>query len=245
MIKLKDIISYEDESFVVVNKPVGILSIPDRFDAEKANIFSILRNHYPEIYSVHRLDKETSGILIYAKTKEVHRYLSRAFEDRSVCKFYLALVNGVVLNDEGLIDKKIDKDRFRPGKMVVSGGGKESQTGYRVLERFDQCSLIEAELLTGRTHQIRVHMQAIGHPLLVDPDYGGKEMIFLSDIKKKKFKLGKYQEEQPVMTRVTLHAYRLNFRHPYTHEEINFEVAPPKDFAALLNQLRKWSKKPV
>ncbi len=242
MIKLEDILVKEENEYIIVNKPAGVLSIPDRFDHNKLNIFGFLQRFYPEIYSVHRLDRETSGILIYAKTKEIHRYLSQGFEKRTIDKYYLALVNGIVTDDTGLIDKKIDKDKFRPGRMIVSGSGKESQTEYRVVERFDQCSLVEAKLLTGRTHQIRVHFQALGYPLLVDPDYGGKEAVFISDVKGKKFNIGKYVEEQPIMSRVSLHAWRLQFTLPESEEIITYEVDPPKDFRALLNQLRKWKR---
>lgn len=242
MLKLEDILVKEEEEYIIINKPVGVLSIPDRFDPNRLNIFGYLKRIYPEIYSVHRLDKETSGILIYARTKEMHKYLSKEFEDRNVDKYYLALVNGIITDDSGLIDKKIDKDKFRPGRMIISNGGKESKTEYRVVERFNQVTLVEAKLLTGRTHQIRVHFQALGHPLLIDPDYGGKEAFYISSLKGRKFNLSKYLEEKPVMSRVTLHAWRLSFLLPQSGEVKTYEVEPPKDFRALVHQMRKWNK---
>lgn len=242
MLKLEDILVKEEKEYIIINKPFGLLSIPDRFDQSKPNAFGFLKRVYPEIYSVHRLDKETSGVLVYARTKEMHKYLSGEFEDRNIDKYYLALVHGVIEEDAGLINKKIDKDRFRPGRMIISNTGKESKTEYRVVERFSQSTLVEAKLLTGRTHQIRVHFQALGHPLLIDPEYGGKDAFYISTLKGRKFNTGKYEEEKPVMSRVTLHAWRLSFNLPDSKKTMTYEVNPPKDFRALLSQIRKWDK---
>jgi 23S rRNA pseudouridine1911/1915/1917 synthase len=241
MIKTKDWVVYECENYVIVNKPAGFLTLPDRFDKQKTNVITALKNHYAEVYPVHRLDKETSGILLVARNKEFHREMSMAFEKGLVEKKYWAIVNGTVAQEEAEINLAIGFDPSRPGKMMITKSGKSSVTRYRVLNQYKQCTLLEINLLTGRTHQIRVHMQALGHPLLVDPDYGGKSQVFLSDFKNKKFKITKDTLEMPIMTRVTLHSYSLCYRDERIGVDFNHSVDPPKDFKALLNQLGKWS----
>ncbi|MFQ5448233.1 MAG: pseudouridine synthase, partial [Saprospiraceae bacterium] len=120
--------------------------------------------------------------------------------------------------------------------------GKSSLTNYKVMERFQNYTLVEANIKTGRTHQIRVHFQSAGYPLAVDSLYGGKKAFYLSSVKQRKYHLGKNQEERPLMSRSTLHAARLTFEHPRTAERLTFEAALPRDFAAVLKQLRKWAK---
>jgi RluA family pseudouridine synthase len=233
-------ILYEDEEVVVVNKSPFMLTIPDRYSPEKPNLYHWLQKHYGKIFIVHRLDKETSGILVFAKTEEAHKNLSRQFEEREVDKNYLVLVEGRVHQQAGIIDMPIAPHPGHPEKMIVSPAGKPSITHYKVLELFKNFSLLEANIKTGRTHQIRVHFQAIGYPLAVDSLYGKKAAFYLSDVKLKKFKLGKNQEEQPLMARTSLHAWRLTFRHPETDLPAFYEAPMPKDFGAVLQQLRKW-----
>lgn len=238
---MKGNIIYEDESLLVVEKPAFMLSIPDRFSPEKENLLDMLRESREEVYTVHRLDRETSGIILFAKTREAHRDLSLQFEKREVSKKYLALVDGNIGENDGRIDQPIGESQSQPGKMEVTKRGKPSLTLLKVLERFKGFTLVEADIQTGRTHQIRVHFAAISHPLAVDSLYGQRGAFFLSEIKGRKFQIGKFQEERPLMTRTTLHAWRLQFRHPERGEMMDFESDPPKDFAALLNQLRKWA----
>ena len=131
-----------------------------------------------------------------------------------------------------------------PGKMVAAKRGKDSLTLYKTLENFKQFTLVEAEIKTGRTHQIRVHFQAIGYPLAVDSLYGRRESLLLSEIKRK-YKLSKFlgtDEEKPIMNRTTLHAHRLEIDQPTSGTRMSFVCNPPKDFAALVNQLNKWGK---
>lgn len=232
---------YEDTTLVIAEKPAFMLSIPDRFSPEKENLLDLLRETREEVYTVHRLDRETSGIILFAKTREAHRDLSLQFEKREVSKKYLALVDGAVMEEEGRIEQPIGESQSHPGKMEITKRGKPSLTLYKALERFKGYTLVEADIQTGRTHQIRVHFAAIGHPLTVDSLYGQREAFFLSEIKGKKFQLGKYQEERPLMTRTTLHAWRLQFRHPESGEMMDIQSELPKDFAALLNQMRKWA----
>ena len=235
-------IIFEDEALVIVHKPAGYLSIPDRFVPEKPNLYHYLGELYEKIFIVHRLDKETSGLICFAKTEEAHKNLSDQFMTRTVDKIYLALVEGHLNPEEGTIDKAIAHSKTVAGKMVISRHGKASVTDYRVVETFKNFSLVEANIRTGRTHQIRVHFESIGHPLAVDAMYGRREMFLLSEIKLRKYNSGKEEEERPLMHRTSLHAFRLGLNHPTTGERLSFEAPLPKDFAAVLNQLRKWGK---
>ena len=232
-------IIHEDDDLLVVNKPAGLLSIPDRYVPDKPNLQDILKNQFGDIWVVHRLDKDTSGLLCFGKTEAAHKSLSRQFEERTVKKLYHALVDGKPGKTEGQIDRPIASGS--KGKMLVARQGKAALTLYKVLQQFKHCSWVEIDLKTGRTHQIRVHFQAIGHPLLVDPLYGRRTAFFLSEIKGKKYRLGKAQEERPLISRVSLHASVLQLQHPSSQEVLKFEAPIPKDLNACLKQLTKWS----
>lgn len=235
-------ILFEDEALIVVEKPPGVLSIPDRFDAHKENLLGMLQERLEQIFVVHRLDRETSGLICFAKTEEAHRHLSMQFAEREVDKYYLALVDGRPVPPSGSIDKPIAPHPGIAGKMMVHAQGKPALTLYQVLDTYRSFSLVEANIKTGRTHQIRVHMSSIGHPLAVDPMYGKRDALLLSEIKLHNFRIGKFSEERPLMNRLTLHALRLGFTHPLTQERIEVESTLPKDFRALLNQLDKWGR---
>ncbi len=241
MIRKPEII-FDDDDLVVVNKASEMLTIPDRYAPGKFNLMTWLTGRFDKIFVVHRLDKETSGILVFAKNEAAHKILSQQFEERTVEKFYLALLEGVLHLDEGVIDKPIAPNQHHPERMVIANRGKASLTLYRVVERFRNYTLAEANIKTGRTHQIRVHFQSIGYPLAVDAIYGRKAAFYLSTVKQKNFRIGKEQDERPLMSRSTLHAARLSFDHPGTGQRMNFEAALPKDFAAVVKQLRKWGK---
>ena len=231
---------YEDEHFLVVNKPAGLLTIPDRLGS-KDSLQAILEQRYGKIFVVHRLDRETSGILCFARTEAAHRNLSMQFEHHTVDKYYHVLVDGVLHHEEGEINKPIGMHPAIPGKMAIVAKGKPSLTFYRLLEHFQRFTLVEALLKTGRTHQVRVHFQSIGYPLAIDPLYGRRAALFLSEIKGKKYKSGKFSgEERPLMDRTSLHSSRLRIDHPETGERMEFKVELPKDFQAVLAQLRKW-----
>jgi RluA family pseudouridine synthase len=235
-------ILFEDESLIAVNKAAQVLSIPDRHRPELTNIYALLLEKYGEIYIVHRIDKDTSGVLLFAKTAAAHKSLSEQFEDRTTVKLYKALVIGCPFEEEGRIEAGIAHHPTQLGLMCVSSKGKESITEYRVLEKFKNYSLLQCNILTGRTHQIRVHLKHIGHPLVVDFQYGGKESFFLSEFKKRKFNLGKWEEEVPMLSRVPLHAYSLTFNHPVSGEQMTLTAEMPKDMRAVLSQLAKWDK---
>ncbi len=240
--KQKVVILHEDEDLVIVNKPAKYLSIPDRFDETKPNVLGFLNHKYGKVFTIHRLDKETSGILCFAKNEIAHKLVSKQFQERTVQKIYYALVDGILTPNEGEINQGIAPHPARPGKMMVSNKGKKSLTTYKIIEQFKNFALVEANIKTGRTHQIRVHFEAIGFPLALDALYGTRTEFLLSEIKLRKYKLGKNQEERPLMTRTTLHAYRLELDHPTTQKRLIIEAPLPKDFAAVVKQLQKWNK---
>ncbi len=233
---------FEDDDLILVNKPTEMLTIPDRFDTSKPSVYGELNKIFGKVFIVHRLDRETSGIIVFAKNEAAHRHLSIQFEKHETAKIYLALLEGVMHQTEGDIDKSIGEHPSVPGKMAISKTGKSAQTSYKLVEQFKHFSLVEAQIKTGRTHQIRVHFKSIGYPLAVDPLYGRNTEIFLSEVKGRRFRIGKFEEERPIMSRTTLHAHKLTFRHPTTEEVVSFQSELPKDFSALVKQLQKWGK---
>jgi 23S rRNA pseudouridine1911/1915/1917 synthase len=237
MLKNKIDIIEDNADFVVVNKPAGMLSIPDRTQSEPS-LKDFLLQQFGEIFTVHRLDKDTSGIIVFAKNAATHKYLSGLFEERKVQKFYQGLVLGVPYNTSGSIDAPIMEHHIEKGTMVVHQKGKPALTDYEVLNTYKLFSLVQFNLHTGRTHQIRVHCKNIGHPLACDPLYGDGKPILLSNFKKK-FNLGKnVLEEKPMLARVALHSYLLKFELA-NGQPVTYEAELPKDMRALLTQLNK------
>lgn len=232
-------IIHEDEDIIIVNKPAQFLSIPDRFRPEIPNVLSFIGQMSERMFTVHRLDKETSGIMVFAKNAEAHKNLSQQFEKRTTKKIYLAIVDGIPFEPEGLIDKPIDKHPLKKGLMVISPQGKPSQSEYKVVETFGDKAMVEVNILTGRTHQVRLHLKSIGHPIIIDEFYGRKDAFFLSTIKRGKLKLSKNEDEKPLMDRTCLHAFKLSFDHPKTGLRVTYEADVPKDFAAVIRQFRK------
>ena len=226
----------------MANKPPGLLSIPDRFAPEKPNLLALLTHQYGKVWTVHRIDRETSGLICFARNEEAHRHLSQQFENRTVEKVYLALLDGASVPEEGTIDRPIAPSHKEVGKMMVAAKGKSAVTHYKAIERFRQFTLVEARIETGRTHQIRVHFESIGHPLAIDSLYGRREAFYLSEVKGKGYQLGRDKEERPLMSRLPLHAWKLALGHPHTGERLEFEAPLPKDFSAVLKQLKKWGK---
>jgi 23S rRNA pseudouridine1911/1915/1917 synthase len=236
-------ILYEDDDLLVINKFANVLSIPDRWNPDIPNLRSLLDERYGKIFVVHRLDKETSGIMIFAKNAETHKYLNDLFEHHKIRKLYHVVVSGILQRNEVDVDIPIMTDPSNKGRSIPSSRGKESLTKIKVLQRFKVATLIECDLISGRHHQIRVHCSAIGHPLLVDTMYGDKSEFYLSSIKRK-FNLKKGTEERPIIDRITMHASSLQFAHPRHGEELTFTADHPKDFAALLQLLGKYSQIP-
>ncbi len=219
---------FEDAQLIVIDKPAGLVVHPGNGNAT-GTLMNALLHHAPALAAipragiVHRLDKETSGLLVVAKTLAAQTDLVRQLQARSVKRHYLALALGRVERN-GTVDAPIGRHPANRTKMAVAkSGGKEARTHYHVLERFAKATLLECRLETGRTHQIRVHLAAIGHPLAGDPAYG-------------KNKCGDARLD--AFHRQALHAWRLALVHPASGVEMAWEAPPPADFAALLESLR-------
>ncbi len=229
-------IIFENDHFIAINKQAGLLSVPDRMQSE-VSLKDMLLQQYGTIYTVHRLDKETSGVIVFAKDEETHKKLSQLFEGRDVEKFYTGLVHGHLQQEKGSIDASIMEHPGKNGKMITHAKGKTSLTDYEVIESFKLYSLIRFQIHTGRTHQIRVHMQHIGHSIVCDELYGDGEPVFISSLKRN-YKLSKSEdEEKPILSRLALHSTLLKFN--LDGEDYTLEAELPKDMRALLQQLRK------
>lgn len=228
----------ETPDYVAINKPSGMLSIPDRFDQRIPSLSGLLQKRYPEIYTVHRLDRDTSGLIVFARNKDFHRYLSLCFESRQVEKFYLALIPGKLSSPQGRIELPIAEHPAANGKMMIAKKGKAAITDYQVLKDFTLFSLLRLQIHTGRTHQIRVHLQALGYPLVGDNLYGKGAPVYLSAFKPH-YKLSKDQEkEKPLLSRLALHASELSFPDEQGQKQV-LEAPLPKDLQALVHQLEK------
>ena len=236
MNKLPTII-FENENFIVLDKPAGVLSIPDRMDTE-VSLKRLLQQKFGQIFTVHRLDKFTSGLIIFAKHEQAHKQLSLIFEERKVEKKYIGLVEGNLPKNSDTIELPIMAHPGIMGKMIIHSGGKMAITNYKTVESFNRYTLAEFNIYTGRTHQIRVHLQALGYPIVCDDLYGTNKPILLSTFKKK-YKISKNQEtENPILNRQALHAKQLKFT--YNNLDYFFESPTPKDIAVCLSILKKW-----
>lgn len=232
---------YEHPEYVIVSKSAGLLSVPERF-TDEISLKRILRDRYGEIYTVHRLDQYTSGLIIFARNQESHRIWNQMFQERKVIKKYLGIVEGRLRDQEGEVNEPILKLADQ-NRVVINKRGKEALTAYKVLEQYGSHALLELGLHTGRTHQIRIHLKTLGFPLMVDSTYGRHEYFMVSSIKgANKFHLEKGTKERPLLTRTPLHASFLSFEDPFDHEIRSFEAPVPKDMRATLYQLAKWDK---
>ncbi|BBP03922.1 pseudouridine synthase [Sulfuriferula plumbiphila] len=219
-------IVYEDDALLVVNKPAGLVVHPGSGNWQ-GTMLNALLHHAPQLAGVpragivHRLDKDTSGLLVVAKTLTAQTSLVRQLQARSVKREYLAVAHGLIAQD-GKVDARIGRHPSQRTKMAVVHSGREAVTHYTVLEHLGHCTLIRCVLETGRTHQIRVHLQSIGHALVGDPVYGrATQTAALRDFK-----------------RQALHATRLGLLHPLSSVLQEWQVEPPEDFQALLDHLR-------
>lgn len=239
--RIEDIRIAETSDYIALNKPSGLLSIPDR-EGKEISLKKILQDQYGQIYTVHRLDKDTSGLILFAKTEESHRHLARQFEERQTRKIYLGLVLGSPSPASGSIDVPIMEHPVKKGTMVINRKGKEALTDYEVLEDFGIYAWTQFRIHTGRTHQIRIHMKNAGHPIVCDELYGDGKPVLLSSFKQK-FKLSKNEEEErPILSRLALHALSLQFT-DIAGIIIDLEASVPKDVRATLQQLEKRKKK--
>lgn len=221
-------IVYEDDSVIVVNKPQGMVVHPAPGNPDGTLVNGLLYhcslsdiNGVVRPGIVHRIDKDTSGLLIVAKTNEAHESLSKQLKERKAMRRYYCIVNGNIKEDSGTINKPIGRHPIDRKKMAVVAGGREAVTHFKVLERFGQYTLVECILETGRTHQIRVHMASIGHSIVGDPVYG---------VKKERFKTNGQ----------LLHAKTIGFEHPKTKEIMEFDSELPEYFKDVLNKLKNF-----
>ena len=241
--KLADLSIFEDDDFIALNKPSGLLSIPDR-EGKEISLKSLLQEKYERIFTVHRLDKDTSGLIVFAKNEAAHRHLSIQFEERQTEKIYVGLVIGSPANKKGTINLPIAENTVTRGTMIINRSGKEAMTDYEVLENFGIYSWMQFRIHTGRTHQIRVHMKDMGHPIVCDELYGDGKPVLLSSLKSK-FKLSKNElEERPLLNRLALHAFQLNFT-GLSGNRKELEAPLYKDLKATLQQLGKIARKKV
>lgn len=239
--KTGELIIAENDDWVALNKPSGLLSVPDR-EGKEISLKRILKEKYGGIFTVHRLDKDTSGIIIFAKNESTHKLLSMQFEARETKKIYLGLVLGCPAQPQGSIDSPIAEHPALNGTMIIHRKGKESLTDYEVLEDHGIYAWVRFQLHTGRTHQIRIHMKELGHPIVCDPLYGDGKPVLISAWKKK-FKLSKDElEEKPILGRLALHAWQLSFSDK-NGKLVELGAPLPKDLRATLQQLAKRKAK--
>jgi RluA family pseudouridine synthase len=229
---------YSDDCLLVVDKPSGISCTPDRYDPKERVLRDLLAPEWGSLLTVHRIDKDTSGITILARTEDAHRAINAMFESKSVRKQYFAIARGVPDWAETVIDSPLRTDGDREHRTVVDPSkGKEALTRFFLMERLRSYSLIRAEPETGRIHQIRAHLAAAGYPIACDPLYGDGKPVLLSRLKRSW--RGDEWEEKPLIARTALHAFSVSFPHPSTGTAMSFESPYPRDFSAALNQLRK------
>ncbi len=235
--KIADMIIRETGNWVAINKPSGLLSIPDR-EGKEESLKTLLRKNYDSIFTVHRIDRDTSGLIIFAKNEEAHKFLSAQFEDRQTIKIYTGLVTGSLMDKMGSINAPIAEHPAQNGTMIIHRKGKEALTDYEVLADFRICSWVKFRIHTGRTHQIRVHAKDIGHPILCDPLYGDGNPFYISSLKKN-YNLSKNElEERPILNRLALHSFRLAFT-DLDGSLIELEAPLHKDMRATIQQLEK------
>jgi 23S rRNA pseudouridine1911/1915/1917 synthase len=227
---------HADDALLVIDKPAGLVVHPGAGNRSGTLQNALLHRHpelalLPRAGLVHRLDKDTSGLLLVARTLASHTALTAALERRAIKRTYLAVCQGV-LTGGGTVDAPIGRHRRERTKMTVAQGGRPARTHYRILERFRAHTLCELELETGRTHQIRVHMAHIRAPLLGDPTYGGRSKLPPAASDELRGALQRFRRQ-------ALHASRLRLAHPVTGDALSFESALPQDLAALLKLLRE------
>ena len=235
---MKPEVLLENDVFIAINKPSGLLSIPDR-EGKEVSLKTMLEAKLGKIFTVHRLDKDTSGVIVFAKDEQTHKQLSKLFEGRAVEKFYVGLVNGMVYQQEGTIEAGIMEHPVKKGWMVTHQKGKAAVTDYKVLESFRLFSWMQFQIHTGRTHQIRVHMKHIGHTIFNDERYGGNKILKGTTFTKyKQFVENAFK----ILPRQALHAKTLGFIHPVSGKMMRFDSELPDDMANCVEKWRHYSR---
>jgi RluA family pseudouridine synthase len=233
-------ILYEDDALLAFDKPGGLLVAPDWRDKSRENLMALVQAALgSQVVNVHRLDADTSGVLLCAKTKPALDFLSGQFQGRTVDRLYHSLVAGQPALDEFTVELALAPDERHPGRMqVVKKGGKPGVTRFRVLARFRGCAWLECRPLTACMHQLRVHLAATGTPILGDAFYGTAAPLLLSSFKRG-YK-GR-ENEKPLLARLALHASELTLAHPVTRERITLRAPLPHEFEVALKYLRKFA----
>ncbi len=236
-------ILFEDDDLLVVNKPAGMVTHP-AYGNYTGTLVNALLFHCNTLSTladetrpgiVHRLDKDTSGVMVIAKTDAAHARLAKQFSLRTVSREYWAIVWGVFREKEGLIETKLGRSKSDRKKMAVVSEGKQAVTEYAVIEQFEYLSLLRLRLRTGRTHQIRVHLAHIHHPVFGDPTYYGRHIIAGPNTARQKAEVANLLE---ILPRQALHARTLGFVHPTTRVRLDFESSLPTDINEVLSLLR-------
>jgi len=244
---------FEDDHLLALDKPAGLLSSPDRYDAQRPNLMKLLHTaiaaakpwarerHLSYLMNAHRLDFETSGVMLLAKNKAALVALANLFGSEKPLKRYVALVQGTPAEDKFEVDARLAPHPVKIGLMRVDPKhGKKSRTRFEVLEKFSGYTLLRCEPLTGRTHQIRVHLRHAGLPVESDDLYGGKK-LWLSRLKRD-YRLKPGHEERPLLSRVALHAETLTLPHPITGRIVTITAFWPKDLKVAVKYLRQFGR---
>jgi len=231
-------IIYEDELLAVINKPAGMVVHPGA-GVSSGTLANAIAHHFKfqlsdskfenRVGIVHRLDKDTSGLIVVAKTEEIHEQLSEQFREREVFKSYVTLVHGAIEGKEGTIDQPIAREKHNRTRMAIRAHGRKALSLWKVRKRFEKFTLLNVEIKTGRTHQIRVHLMSINHPVVGDETYNGGRDKTVKDMK--------VRQTISELNRFFLHAERLSFTHPRTSERLEFYMPMPDELKNLLEMI--------